>query len=272
MFEPLHQFNKNVYNVAEAYIHRASQFLAMVGKNYLPEQDDDSHANLEWDPDSSKILGRVINGKFRFALDIPSYRLEVLVGDAAVASIGIEDATKEDLFIWVRAQLIKEDLDGSKLKFLDHYEVPEHEVDRGEPFAGIDSDYLMLWATMRSNANILLTDLNDIAGIPSEIRIWPHHFDSGIYYTLADSKAIGAGWAIADSLCDNPYLYIYGWSEKANVDYSGKPELEIGKWIVTNDWKGAVIESTEFSDNPDSHESSKCFMKSVIHFYKNKLS
>ena len=41
----------------------------------------------------------------------------------------------------------------------------------------------------------------------SEVRIWPHHFDTGIYLEVNSKLGIGFGWAMADKMIDQPYFY-----------------------------------------------------------------
>ncbi len=274
MYIPIAEFDKSLLNTTEAYIHRAAQFPAMVGKNYLPDEPDDSNANLAFDPKKSSIVGRQIDisTSFSLNLNIPDWQFEIDSGEEAQSICKLAGKLKDEIYDWLKNELRGLGLDDNQLKYIDHYDVPEHEVDMGQPFQELNLDLVTTWLNMRSNANVLMGDLNEIVGISSDIRIWPHHFDTGTYYELGEKKAIGAGWAIADSLCDNPYLYIYGWDGNADLDYSAIPELEIGKWIVSENWQGGVIESVELSSSSDQYSEVKHFMQTVVEFYKNQLS
>lgn len=274
MYTPIIEFNESQLNTAEAFIHRASQFLAMMGKTYLEDQADDSNANLAFDSKDSSIVGRKIKGNSEFSLDlnIPNWELQINEEANATQNFQLGGRTKTEAFDWLRNTIQTLGLDSSQLKYIDHYEVPEHDVDHGLPFQELNIDIVNCWLDMRSNANLLLNDLNDIVGLDSEIRIWPHHFDTGTYYELGKQKAIGAGWAIADSLCDNPYLYIYGWDGNASIDYSNLPELAIGKWIVTEGWQGAVVESVTLANKEGQYELLKSFMSDVVSFLRNQLN
>ncbi|GAA0879178.1 hypothetical protein GCM10009119_21460 [Algoriphagus jejuensis] len=47
---------------------------------------------------------------------------------------------------------------------------------------------------------------------------------------------------MADSMLDVPYYYMTGHSLKdKNWDWADVPELEVGKWIASDDWKGATL-------------------------------
>ncbi len=274
MYSPIAPFEKSLINTTEAYIHHASQFLAMIGKNYLEDQSDDSNANLEFDPHLSSILGRKVIGPSGFAvnLNVPNWQLEVSVDGSVRETLKLAGILKSQVFDWLQNEIRSSGLDEKKLRYIDHYEVPQHEVDLGQPFQDLNIDLVSTWLNMRANANVILTDLNEIVGIDSDIRIWPHHFDTGTYYELGDKKAIGAGWAIADTLCDNPYLYIYGWNGNGETSYETVPDLNIGRWIVTSDWQGAVVESVELSSSSDQYQEVKLFMQSVVSFFKDQLN
>lgn len=117
----------------------------------------------------------------------------------------------------------------------------------------------------------ILAGLNEVVGLESDIRIWPHHFDTGTYYSLKDQRAIGAGWAIEDSLCDNPYLYIYGWSGDTSLNYEQVPGLGVGRWLITEGWQGAIVESEELSGRDNQTEALQSFMEEVSTFFKGQL-
>ncbi|MEQ9403504.1 MAG: hypothetical protein RIM99_07965 [Cyclobacteriaceae bacterium] len=271
MYKTIPVFDKSLLNFCEEYIHRACQFPAMVGKNYLEDEPDDSNANLGFDAEESKIKGRDAGG-FSLDVDVTDWKLVCNRNGSVQSFVNLVNKDKNAVFEWVRDNLIDAGFDGTKLKFIDHYEIPDHPIEHGKVFPELDSTLINTWLIMRSNANVMLKELNGIVGIDSEIRIWPHHFDTGTYYAWDEKRAIGAGWAMADSLCDNPYLYIYGWNGEASVDYSSAPELKIGKWIVTDNWQGAVVESEELSLNEEQYEQATKFMKSVTAFLKPQLT
>lgn len=129
MYTPLVGFDKSSLNSTEAYIHRAAQFLAMVGKNYLDDQPDDSNANLGFDPTTSSIVGRDLSG-FSLHLNVKEWNLETRVSGNTDQTIKVASQTKNSLFDWLQKQLSVNGFDPDKLNFITHYEVPDHEVDR----------------------------------------------------------------------------------------------------------------------------------------------
>jgi hypothetical protein len=66
-------------------------------------------------------------------------------------------------------------------------------------------------------------------------------------------------------------LYIYGWNGNGEIDYQSAPELEIGRWILTKDWKGAVVESSELPSTDNQYKQLKSLMGSVAGFYQTQL-
>ena len=271
-YKPIPEFDKSLLNYCEEYIHRASQFLAMLGKNYLEDQPDDSNANIEFDSSSASILSREIESEISLSLNIPNWKFEMMKGGKKQSEKALTGMTKQSLFEWLRDQLLDQGINGEKLKFIDHYEVPDHVIDHGQAFPEMIPTTIDKWVIMRANAQVLLKDLNRIVGVTSDIRIWPHHFDTGTYYPFGESKAIGSGWAIADTLVDNPYLYIYGWNADKEINYDAKPELPIGKWLITDNWQGAILESSELSMAEDQYKLAGSFMKTAIEFIKPQLT
>jgi hypothetical protein len=95
--------------------------------------------------------------------------------------------------------------------------------------------------------------------LKASIRIWPHHFDTGIYSVIPDSDiTIGLGLAIPDSICNDHYLYITGYKKGDVMDTSGLDKLSIGEW-KSEGVTGAVLNTKDIveSDGVD-------FFKEVI--------
>lgn len=239
------------YNQAEITIHRVCQLLALTGVNLVPKKDDDSHTNLAWDDKNSLVAGRYFqlnNQTMRlvFAIKPQELRFETKEGQL-VSSIDLSYSDHETLVMWWRMQL--QELGASK-DLIDevHYDLPETEAYTTVEISSELAEYDDLWMTIRRQANQVFNTLNTNTNQQSEIRIWPHHFDTGVYYSITgDTQAIGAGMAIADTLMAEPYYYIYAWSKDTELDYSAAPDLGKGKWL-TGTWKGAVLPISSISN------------------------
>jgi hypothetical protein len=77
--------------------------------------------------------------------------------------------------------------------------------------------------------------------LESPIRVWPHHFDLGIYASIKNGLDFGAGLAIADTLVDGLYFYACGWKEGKSIPTKGFDSLSKGEW--RSDWDGATLKS-----------------------------
>ena len=79
--------------------------------------------------------------------------------------------------------------------------------------------------------------------LEAETRIWPHHFDTGIYFEANENIGLGFGLAMQDSMLGVPYYYFSAYGLKDNeIDFEAFTKLKYGSWINTDDWKGATLE------------------------------
>lgn len=257
---PIHQLE--AYNQAEISIHRVSQILALTGVNLVDKKTDDSHTNLAWETARSAIVGRYFqlsNQTMRliFLLKEKELAFETEKGQL-VASISLDYSDHESLMMWWKMQL--QEL-GVREELVDtvHYDLPDTEDYKTVEIADFDS-FLKPWITLRVQANQVFEQLNKAKNISSEIRIWPHHFDTGVYYPIkADSHAIGAGMAMADTLQPEPYYYMYGWVKNREIDFNQVPDLDKGQWLIDGDWKGAVLPVSELKNLENLQEVNKFF-------------
>lgn len=102
------------------------------------------------------------------------------------------------------------------------------------------------WAHWRTIANVALSELTTWSGQTSDVRIWPHHFDTGVYYAQTDTErhekaAIWAGYAVADSLCNEPYFYLSGYWRGQAINFTAAPALSVGEWRNASNWKRALL-------------------------------
>jgi len=258
------------FNQAEATIHHAAQFLAMVGKNYIEQQPDDSNTNLAWNEVTQCIEGRRIDLHY-LSFHLPSFSLKWMDDEHESASLSLHGQSKSAVYDWIKEQLENHGQDSSKLKYVDHYEIPPHPIDDGEPFSMPSEDLLTEWMHQRNNANQMMMLLNEAVGEESEIRIWPHHFDTGTYYAFGNTKAVGAGWAMADTLRNAPYLYIYPWEQDRTITFSDAPELTQGSWL-DDGWTGAVLDLALISHASDPGSITETFIREVVNHFKSILN
>ncbi len=236
-------------NEADRVVHSLAQLLALTGTNLLPAQPDDSQANLNWNAEQQQLEGRLFehNGQpVRLVVDLPSGSLHVLTADnQSVASFIIDGKTPDQARAWWKGVLQGWGLPTDKPL---SYQLDHESISAQTPYAW-PAD-LTPWVEWRTLANETLQTINEYTSRFSEVRIWPHHFDTGVYYSFPDEigkeqAAIWAGYAIADVLSPEPYFYLAGYDTRKPVDFGIATKLGVGNWLVTPDWKGAFLSVSE---------------------------
>ena len=130
----------------------------------------------------------------------------------------------------------------------------------------IADEEIRLWKMYRSLANLACDNLMSHLKSKSEIRIWPHHFDTGIYVGPSTQIGIGFGLAMEDSIVGTPYFYYSGYGlDGYSIDYTNFQVLKIGKWIVQENWKGAVLPLQDLEDK--KQEKMALFQEQVSSFF-----
>lgn len=264
----------NDYNQQEINLHRAAQLISLTGVNLQNHLPDDSHTTMVWNTEAKLLLGRSfeLNNK-RYCVGIRLYPFELALFDenlSAVQAIEIGGIDKPALYSiwedWLRNMGFKGELINKV-----HYELPQTPGYHAMRLQGLENEFADAWSNLRSLANNVMESLNIVSGTESEVNIWPHHFDTGVYYPIATQndetiQSIGAGLAIADSMIREPYFYIYGWTKEGVIEYKNAPKLEAGQWL-TKEWQGAVLKASDITDQKQvSH-----FLKQAFDFLKAEL-
>lgn len=235
----------NPLNEADRSLHSLSQLLALTGTNALPNQADDSQANLVWNPERQWLEGRPFDGDgqaLRLIIDLPTFSLQVVnANDALTAQFWVDQKTPADALNWWQTQMTKW---GFKTTKPVNYTLETPPVPPQGRYTRPSA--LTDWAIWRTKANQQLALLNQRSGLSSDVRIWPHHFDTGVYYSFPDESgkeqaAIWAGYAIADAVCPEPYFYISGYNSRQPIDFTTAAHLRAGEWLMKDDWQGASL-------------------------------
>ena len=233
-----------VYNQTDRRLHWLCQPIAKAGRSFAPPQDDDSHMNLYFDALGERLSGRWIPlDKERVLLTLKLHTLEFeWVNDdfqvmASCTSVGKTMAELEDTLA-AHAQTLGLNTEGFKAPL--NYEMPVY------PFAQdaiqtIEQDALQHWMHYRKLANDACTWVLGYWQILGDIRIWPHHFDTGIFVYPTDQMGVGFGWAMQDQMCAEPYFYMAGYPKRGTIDYREVPDLTKGVWCIHDEWSGATL-------------------------------
>ena len=146
-----------------------------------------------------------------------------------------------------------------------HFEIPVYPF-LNDPFESFDLKSRDNWEYYRSMANLACSELIGYLQVVGEIRIWPHHFDTGIYVEPNGNTGLGFGLAMEDSMVGGPYFYFSGYRLNGEgFDYENAPHLVTGKWMISENWKGAVLPLSELKKD-DSRKIST-FLKEVSQWF-----
>ena len=70
--------------------------------------------------------------------------------------------------------------------------------------------------------SLIATLLNHFLQTNVEARIWPHHFDTGIYAMPNEDIGLGFGLAMNDGLVGEPYFYLAAYKSEGAIDFISK--------------------------------------------------
>ena len=257
-------------------IHHAAQFIALMGHSYLPKEADDSHTNIEWVNHIGGLIGHEIHFEeqiIRVGLVYHPFELHIYDQNMdSIDYINLEGSTIDEGMEWLKTQVINLGGQTDQLQAIQHYDLPEHELHKGGKFYFSNPVYILEIIKYRSNADYLLKLLVDSFDDATDVRIWPHHFDSGsLIITAKDDQDqvlsyIGIGLAIADQLIDEYYYYVSFSSKESEIDFSSLPPLQYGRW-GSPDFPGAILEMSsllQFQKAEEQMEASLLFFNEAI--------
>jgi len=233
-----------VYNNIDQRIHQISQIIAKISRTYVPKKEDDSHTNVYFDSVGERLLGRWIetkNSRIILSFDLVDLHFQWLDGMAQIiATVNAKGKTIDEIENEIIAVLPPLGLaeQGSKDKL--HFQIPDYSF-KNDPVMPFKIEDLTEWMAFRSLANDACITLTEYTGYESETRIWPHHFDTGIYTVIGKKIGIGFGLAMQDSNFNEPYFYMTGYPHSGSLSYENLPEFQVAKWEIGENFKGAVL-------------------------------
>jgi len=240
---------------ARLQLHHAAQIVAAPGTTLLPAEPDDGQTGLGWLPSHAALAGRELPLpiSLRAAIGLTDLRLLLLDETGRrVASADLAGRTLEYGYGWMRDELVRAGVrraaDGLSRPA---YELPDHEVARGAPFAdhtGGPFDELARWY---GNAHLVLETLAARDGDAAEVRCWPHHFDIATLLTVergtdgAATKTVGVGLSPGDGSYAEPYWYVTPWPYPRRTELP--PPAGGGHWHVEG-FTAAVLPGTGLTE------------------------
>ena len=234
------------YIKTDQQIHQLSQTLAKFGRSFSQQQKDDSHTNLGFDYVGSQVWSRwatIQSHNMALALNLEIQ--EFLVKDSnyqTIVSFDLIGKTQSDTEQTIAAYLNQHfAIEANDFLKPLHFEIPVYPI-KNDTIKKWNVESVSQWLDYRNQANQACSYLANHLNKEAEIRIWPHHFDTGIYIEPNNKVGIGFGLAMADSMINEPYYYFSAYGLNGNtVNYSKTPMLSVGEWITGEHWNGAVL-------------------------------
>ncbi|MDC6365949.1 MULTISPECIES: hypothetical protein [Flavobacteriaceae] len=227
-------------------LHLAAQYLAAAGKSFLEHKSDDSHTNLEFSiAEKSLLTWPLGDSNTQLSLNYETFSLEWK--SSSSESFSLKGKTQQEVVTWITKR-------AENFKFIKpytynlHYTLP-YSMSNEEKFATIDTHEINELIRLRTLAQNVISKFLEAEKLESDIRIWPHHFDTGAFAHLHDGsgKSVGLGMAIPDTLCNDFYFYISGYRGHDSLNTWAFPTLSNGKWI-NDGFKGAILPASNVDD------------------------
>ena len=245
------------YNQADKQIHWLSQVIAKANRTFVPGEDDDSHTNLYFDAMGGRLFGRWIDGpdgRIILALNLQTFAFEWMDERQHVLHevqvFGKDMAQLEPAAAEYPASI---HLDTHHFSNPLHFDIPEYGIEALQK-EDISPVGLQQWSVFRELANRSCHTMLGYLQAEGEIRIWPHHFDTGIYAMVTQDLGLGFGLAMEDAMTGSPYFYLSGYNQRKPVSYENPSRLTKGSWITGEHWNGAVL-ALEALGNASEEES-----------------
>jgi len=241
----------------EIQTHIAVQYLATANKSFVAPKTDDSHTNLGFDPKRMTLKTHPLsqNGTF-LAFNYQDFSLEWNSPSGSNVLL-LNGKYHKTVVLWLKERA-KEIL-GLAYTFDLHYELP-YTINDAYQFADKDQKELKRLADLRTLAQHSLETIVKEHKLVTDIRIWPHHFDTGGYAALPNTALhVGFGLAIPDSVCDDHYFYLSAYQDNGMVSTTGFKKLSRGTW-VDGSFKGAILSAKDLNET------------AVIGFYNESIA
>lgn len=223
----------------QAQLHLAAQYLATAAISFLDKKDDDSHTNLGFSIDEKSILTRPLDGtSIQLGLNYGTFSLDWKSNRPQ--SLSLNGKTHREIVAWLTKVTHASNLP-KPYSYILHYGLP-YSMGDSERFKLSAPEEIQRLVRLRTLAQNVLSQFLEGENLVSDVRIWPHHFDTGAFVHLrgGSGKSLGMGMAIPDGLVDDLYFYINGYRGNDGLDTWAFPPLSHGKW-VNNGFKGAVL-------------------------------
>lgn len=240
------------------HVHLASQYLAAAGISFLEKKEDDSHTNLQFKVDDATLQTRPLNEVGdTLSFNYNDFSL-VWNGNEKYKVFRLDGKSHEQVMKWLKATTNEANLK-LPFRYKFHYKLP-YEITDTFTFRLSDLSALLKLKRIRTFAQNVTEVFVKEQQLGSEVRVWPHHFDTGAFAPLKNNSnvSISLGMAIPDTICDDHYFYSAGYKEGNALETNKLPSLSIGKWM-NEGFKGAILPVKN-----SNSETVHCFYKEAL--------
>lgn len=243
-------------------LHLAAQYLATAAISFLDKKEDDSHTNLAFS-NANKGLETwpLDNSGTKLCLDYSDFSLSWASREPQ--TLALHKKNHDEIVAWLKE--VTSSLDSDKTyEYSLHYDLP-YGMGPDEKFQFNNPEKVQTLIQLRTLGNTVLSKVLAENNLSSDVRIWPHHFDTGAFSPLGgDSEiAVGMGLTIPDSLVDDYYFYISGYQGHTGLDTSNFKPLAKGKWL-NDGFKGGVLPASDSTE-----KDAISFFNEAIQAYKS---
>ncbi|MEQ9308746.1 MAG: hypothetical protein RLN90_04775 [Balneolaceae bacterium] len=256
-----------IYTQTDKRIHYLTQILAKAGRTFVEKKEDDSHTNLYFNPEKNWIETHwidALHGKVKLVLRITDFCMLWLDDkEESFQTVSTVKKLQSEVETQLEKGIIEAGLNPEGFSTPMHYEIPKYSF-LGQPFQMINRHMLNEWMQWRTLGNEACEKVLRILDVEGDIRIWPHHFDTGIYVSASENLGIGFGLAMEDEIAGVPYFYMSGNPKKGKLNFENVPDLRLGRWETTAGFKGAILPITEFKETQKALDE---YIEKSIHWF-----
>ncbi len=228
----------SIMHQTDSQLHFASQYLASFGIQYITKREDDSHTNLEWNPEDHTLSSRKNRSGQFLTLHVSDLALE-WVTDVQRYRLDLIGHSHGEICVWLHHIALRCGLE--EYDFYLHYTLDSGKLRPDHVYDDYSSERAQKLITYRNSAQEVCEAIREHFNLDTEVRVWPHHFDTGGYSTLPGSDiSIGFGMAVSDAEVSDHYFYVAGYHDGQSVDTEGLGKLDHGEWNE-GEFKGAIL-------------------------------
>jgi hypothetical protein len=241
-------------------MHLAAQYLAAANINFVAKESDDSHTNIGFNVAHQRLETHALSPEGDIlTLSYKEFSLQ-WISSRGMTSFLLEGKTHAQALQWLEQTSMNALKKPFAYSF--HYDLP-YAISSTYQFTIPDAGALEKLCSLRILAQHSLEPILKEYQLDASIRIWPHHFDTGIYANLTGTSdvSIGLGLAIPDSVSDTHYFYVSGYKGGEAIIPNPQEKLSQGTWI-DQDFKGAILVAT----NLEAPEAIPFFQATLLQY------